>query len=242
MMSTSDLVAKIKENRERVLEKIGAATRSVGRDPDDVRLIVVTKGHSAVVAHAAIEAGAQRLGENYVKEGLSKMELLSDAEVEWHMIGPVQSRKARDLAWHYDWFHALDRLKIARRCDHFAERVDLEMPVLLECNVSGEESKSGWPAWDQDSWPSLADDLVPLFELEHLSVKGLMTIPPFDPDPETSRPYFQKLRRLREFLAGRFSQSDWRELSIGMSNDYEVAVQEGATMVRIGTAIVGPRS
>ncbi len=242
MISTSDLVAKIKENRERVLEKIGAAARSVGRDPDDVRLIVVTKGHSAVVAHAAIEAGAQRLGENYVKEGLSKMELLSDAEVEWHMIGPVQSGKARDLAWHYDWFHALDRLKIARRCDHFAERVDLEMPVLLECNLSGEESKSGWPAWDQDRWPSLADDLAPLFEFEQLNVKGLMTMPPFDPDPETSRPYFQKLRRLREFLAGRFSQSDWRELSIGMSNDYEVAVQEGATMVRIGTAIVGPRS
>ncbi len=241
-MTSEELINKIRENRERVLERIAAAARKVGRDPDDVRLVVVTKGHSAVVAHAAIQAGAKRLGENYVGEGLSKMELLSDADVEWHMIGPVQSGKARDVAWYYDWFHALDRRKIARRCQKYAQDADRHLPVLLECNVSGEESKSGWPAWDEDRWSALADELAPLFDHQNLTIAGLMTIPPFDPDPETSRPYFQKLHRLRDFLAGKFPQSDWSELSIGMSNDYEVAVEEGATMVRVGTAIVGPRT
>jgi len=113
--------------------------------------------------------------------------------------------------------------------------------VLLECNVSGEATKSGWPAWDETSWPQLAETLAPLFDLPHLEVRGLMTMPPYDPDPETSRPYFQRLRRLRDYLVEKFPEAHWSELSMGMSNDFEVAVQEGATIVRVGTAIMGPR-
>ncbi|MEA3349122.1 MAG: YggS family pyridoxal phosphate-dependent enzyme [Chloroflexota bacterium] len=236
-----NMIDEIKKNRERVLEKIGEAAHSVGRDPDDVCLVVVTKGHPVTVAHAAIEAGARCLGENYVREGMSKMELLFDYDVEWHMIGHVQSRKARDVVLHYNYFHALDRHKIARRCNRYAEQEERVLPVLLECNVSGEGTKSGWATRDENHWSEFADDLAPIFEYDHLDVRGLMTMPPFDPDPETARPYFQKLRRLRDFLAQRFPKSDWSELSMGMSNDFEIAVQEGATLVRVGTAIVGPR-
>ena len=116
------------------------------------------------------------------------------------------------------------------------------MPVLLECNVSRETSKFGWPAWDEMRWPEFAETLAPVFELDHLEVQGVMTMPPFFDDPEDARPYFEKLRRLRDFLVDRFPQSSWKELSMGMSNDFEVAIQEGATFVRVGTAILGTRS
>jgi pyridoxal phosphate enzyme (YggS family) len=206
-----------------------------------VRLVVVTKGHSVETAQAVLDAGARHLGENYVEEALPKMDALTEAGVEWHMIGHVQSRKARPVAEHFAWVQSVDRLKLARRLDRFAGEAGRRLPVLLECNVSGEESKFGWPAWDERRWPEFAEELAPLMDLPNLEVRGLMTMPPYNPDPEVSRPYFERLVRLRDFLAARFPSADWSELSMGMSNDYEVAVQCGATIVRVGTAIVGPR-
>ena len=116
------------------------------------------------------------------------------------------------------------------------------MPVLLECNVSQEESKSGWKAWDERGWKELASEMAPILELPALEVRGLMTMPPFFTDPEDARPYFQKLRRLQAHLQDCFPQVSWDELSMGMSGDFEVAVQEGATIVRVGTAILGERT
>ncbi|MBC8509943.1 MAG: YggS family pyridoxal phosphate-dependent enzyme [Chloroflexi bacterium] len=236
------LTEMIAENYADVSERLAAAACSVGRDAGVIKLIVVAKGHTVEVAQAAIQAGAKYLGENYVQDALPKIETLADADVEWHMIGHVQSRKARDVVENFAWMHSLDRLKLARRCDQFAAQANRKLPVLLECNVSGEVSKHGWPVWDESRWSVFAEELAPVFDFDHLEVRGLMTMPPFEHNPEDARPYFQKLCRLRDFLSDHFPQTDWRELSMGMSNDFEVAIQEGATIIRVGTAIVGARS
>jgi hypothetical protein len=205
-------------------------------------LVTVTKGHPTETVEAALKAGLRVFGENYAQEGIAKMLACSDwTGVEWHMIGHVQSRKAGMVAENYDWLHSLDSLKLARRLDRFAGQVGRRLPVLLECNVSGEQSKFGLEAWRENNWAALAGQIEPIIELGHLRVLGLMTMPPFLPDPETARPFFQRLRRLKEYLAGQFPGVDWSELSMGMSADYQVAVQEGATIVRVGTAILGPR-
>jgi len=161
--------------------------------------------------------------------------------VEWHMIGHVQSRKAQLVPGNFNLLHSLDSLKLANRLDRFCGEVGRKLPVLLEFNVGGEDSKSGWLAGDESQWPSLLSELAAVIALQHLQVRGLMTMPPLGGTAEFSRPFFQKLRGLQEYLASQFPQVDFSELSMGTSGDYEVAVQEGATIVRIGTAIVGAR-
>ncbi len=239
---TATLTETIRNRYHAVLEKISTAAHVVGRNADDIKLVVVTKGQSLEVTQAAIGAGVKYIGENYVQEALAKMGALSDAQVEWHMIGHVQSRKAREVVENFAWLHSLDRLKLARRCNQFAAQAGIRIPVLLECNVSKEASKFGWSAWDEMRWPEFAEQISALFEFDHLEIQGLMTMPPFDPDPENVRPYFEKLRRLRDYLVNEFPDTNWQELSMGMSNDFEVAIQEGATIIRVGTAIVGARS
>ena len=238
----SDLVQSIRERYLQTLEKIAAAARNSGRDPDEIKLVVVTKAQPVEVARAAIEAGARILGENYPEEGVMKLQSLSGfSAVEWHMIGHVQSRKAQLVAENFNFLHSLDSLKLARRLDRFRAETGRKLRVFIEFNVGGEESKSGWPAWDEALWPSLLDDLGMVISLPNLQVCGLMAMPPLGNDAEFSRPYFQKLKRLQGFLVSRFPDVDFSELSMGTSTDFEVAVQEGATLVRVGTAIVGPR-
>ncbi len=232
---------KIQQNYQVVRERLSKAAGQTGRDIADIRLITVTKGHSVDVIRAAYDVGARDFGENYVQEALAKMNELSMLGAQWHMIGHVQSRKAREVAQNFTWLQTIDSLKLAQRCDRFAFESERILPVLLECNVSGEASKQGWPAWDEDRWLSLADELRPLLELNNLEVRGLMTMPPYNPDPNAARPYFRRLRRLRDFLSQQLAQTEWKELSMGMSHDFETAVEEGATMVRVGTAIVGVR-
>lgn len=232
----------IQTNYERVMEQIEEVARSVGRDPDGIKLVVVTKGHPVQALLEAIAAGLRVFGENYAEEGITKMLACSDRiDVEWHMIGHVQSRKARLVCEHYHWMHSLDRVKLANRLDRFAGETGRKLPVLLECNVSAEETKFGWPAWRESDWEALLPDVAHVLALPNLEVRGLMTMAPFLPDPEATRPYFQRLRHLRDFFAAQFPQAGWQELSMGMSADFQVAVQEGATQVRIGTAIMGPR-
>lgn len=232
----------IEDNYQRVLEKIENSIRSVGRDPDDVRLVVVTKGHTLELARAAVIAGAKYLGENYVEEAIPKILAISgEFEVEWHMIGHVQSRKARRVCEYFSWVHSLDSIKLAKRFNRFAEEMGRTLPVLIECNVSGEKSKFGWIAWEEHRWSELDVELAQILELPKLEVRGLMTMAPLFPDPEQARPYYRRLRRLRDYLAQQYPTEDWSELSMGMSVDYEVAIQEGATIVRVGTAILGER-
>ncbi|MFC1997253.1 YggS family pyridoxal phosphate-dependent enzyme [Chloroflexota bacterium] len=239
---TEDLFQTIQTNYQRVLEDIENSAISVGRKADSVKLVVVTKGHSIEIAQTVTAVGGTSLGENYVDDAVPKIEALEGKNIEWHMIGHVQSRKARLVSEHFAWVHSVDRLKLARRLNNFSGDKGRMIPVLLECNVSGEASKFGWSTWDEEHWPNFASEIAALIELPNLDVRGLMTMPPYDPDPEKSRPYFIKLRRLRDYLSDQFPKENLSELSMGMSNDYQVAIQEGATIIRVGTAIVGQRS
>ena len=237
-----NLSSPIRQRYLQTLETIAASARKVGRAPESVRLVVVTKLQPVEVVEAAIEAGAQILGENYPEEAVQKItELKSQTGVEWHIIGHVQSRKARLVAEHFALFQSLDSLKLAERVDRFAAEFNRVLPVLLEFNVGDEESKSGWLASDETRWTELLTDVNAVASLTHLQVRGLMTMPPLFTEPEAARPYFQRLRRLRDFLAKQVPQVEWRELSMGTSADYTVAVEEGATLVRVGQAIVGQR-
>ena len=237
-----DLVSFIRENYQQALDQITAAARKSGRDPEEVRLVVVTKSQPLEVVQAALEAGVRILGENYPEEAVRKIQSLApQSGVEWHMIGHVQSRKARLVADHFALLHSLDSLKLAQRLDRFAAEAKRVLPVLLEFNVGGEQSKAGWDASDELQWETVPPDVSSILNLTNLRVQGLMTMPPLEADPQDSRRFFQRLRQLRDRLASQFPQAEWRELSMGTSADYAVAVEEGATLVRVGTAIVGAR-
>jgi len=237
-----ELVKSIQERYMFTLDRIAAAAKKAGRDADSIKLVVVTKSQPLEIVRAAIEAGVKILGENYPEEGATKIQSLPQASaVEWHMIGHVQSRKAQLVARNFNMIHSLDSLRLANRLDRLCREAGRILPALLEFNVGGEESKSGWLAWDENHWPELMKEVAEIFTLSHLQVCGLMTMPPIGETAEFSRPFFQKLKRLQGFLAGQFPQIDFSELSMGTSLDYEVAVEEGATLVRVGTAIVGSR-
>jgi pyridoxal phosphate enzyme (YggS family) len=158
------------------------------------------------------------------------------------MIGHVQSRKARAVCEQFACLHSLDSLKLAARLDRFAGELKRCLPVLLECNVSGEETKFGLPAYREESWENLLPEIDAILALPNLQIRGLMTMAPFLADPEETRPYFRRLRRLLEYFDRQYPRPEWRELSMGMSADFEAAIQEGATLVRIGTAILGERT
>ena len=233
----------IAENLHHITDRIDVAASSVGRSSEQIRLVVVTKGHPVEIVQQVIEAGVKDIGENYVEESLPKINATDQVDgLEWHMIGHVQSRKARRVCENFNWVQTIDSLRLATRLDRFAGELEKRIPVLLECNVSGEETKFGWPAWNELEWGDLAQEIAPIMEMRNLNVLGLMTMPPYTTDPEQARPYFIHLRKLRDFFATKFPDKDWFELSMGMSADYEVAIQEGATIIRIGTAIVGPRT
>ena len=227
---------------ETVSERIERAAARAGRKPGEVCLIVVSKAQPDEVVRAAVEAGVRRLGENYAEEALAKRTVVDpEGSVEWHMIGHVQSRKASLVAENFDMVHSLDRVKLASRLQGALVGKDKRLPVLLQVNISGEASKSGFPAWDESQWQEVAAFIRSLQVFDRLEVRGLMSIPPFSPDPEDARPFFRKTRRLRDRLSREFPAMEFPELSMGMSGDFEVAVEEGATLVRIGTAILGSR-
>lgn len=238
----SELVQSIRERYLATLDKIAVAAKKAGRAPEAVKLVVVTKSQPVEIVQAAIEAGAKILGENYPEEGVMKIQSMSEfSAVEWHMIGHVQSRKAQLVAGNFNFLHSLDSAKLAKKLDRFCSEAGKDLPVLLEFNVGGEESKSGWSAWNETHWQELSAELNEVLALPHLKVCGLMAMPPLGETAEYSRLYFQKVKRLQEYLSGQFPQMDFSELSMGTSSDYEVAVEEGATFVRVGTAIVGAR-
>ncbi len=239
----NELVKQIKSRYEATLEKIASSANRAGRNVESIKLVVVTKSQPVEVVRAAIEAGAKVLGENYAEEGVTKIQSLADfSAVEWHMIGHVQSRKAQLVAENFNFLHSLDSLKLAKRLDRFCGEAKRVLPVLLEFNVGGEESKSGWNAFDEGRWQELLSELNEILSLPNLQVRGLMTMPPIGAVAEDSRQFFVKLKRLQEFLMRQYPQVDFSELSMGTSLDYEVAIEEGATFVRVGTAIVGERN
>jgi len=229
-------------NLENVKHRIAEAAEKAGRDPASVKLIAVTKMMPVEVISAAVNASIRCFGENYAEQAAEKIKAIGkDVDLEWHMIGHIQSRKAETVSMYFDMVHSLDRMKIARYLDRYAKEQNRVLPVLIEVNLSGEASKYGWDASDESSWPNLADQCRKICAYQNLEIRGLMTMPPMFDNPEATRPVYKKLRRLQKFLKVEVSESDWNELSIGTSFDYPVAVEEGATMVRIGTEIFGSR-
>ena len=222
-------------NLKQIEERIRTAAQRVGRNPDSVRLVAVSKTQPAEAVKAALEAGQQLFGENYVQEFLEKAQQLP-ASVEWHFIGSLQSNKVKYLAGLTTLIHSVDRLSLAREIDRQWEKIGKPCDILLQVNISGEETKSG----------TTSEDLLQLAReaslLPHLRVRGLMTMPPFFDEPERVRPYFRELKRLAEVLASeQIPGITMEELSMGMSGDFEVAIEEGATLVRVGSAIFGER-
>jgi hypothetical protein len=236
-----------------VRERIGAAALRVGRRADEVRLVAVSKTFPSWAVLAAWEAGQREFGESRPREGVEKVVSVAELlEVEgvaerptWHMIGHVQSRKARYVVEHFDLTHSVDRLSLAEKLHARAEEGGRALPILLQCNVSGEESKYGFDlaGWEEDEGvrERFFTQVERILALPTLRPEGLMTMAPFVDDAETVRPVFASLRGLLTTLQSRFPDVAWRHLSMGMTDDFEVAVEEGSTMVRIGRAIFGER-
>jgi pyridoxal phosphate enzyme (YggS family) len=227
----------IAENVARVRERMSAACARARRSPNDVRLMAVSKTHPASAIREAFAAGVTLFGENRVQEFAEKSGELGGIAAEIHLIGHLQSNKTTKAAELFDAVDSVDSTKLAERLDSAAEKLGKTLTILLEVNVGGEEAKSGF-APDSEELRSL---LAKANELPHLQFRGLMTIPPHTEDPNGARPYFQTLRAVRDRLAKEFPHTDLYELSIGMSHDYEVAIEEGSTCVRVGTGIFGER-
>jgi len=237
-----DLVDQIAQNVETITQRIHSAATAAGRNPGQVRLVVVSKGQPVEVIEAALRAGVVLLGENYPEESQAKiLHLQGKYPIEWHMIGHLQSRKADIVARHFDYYQSLDRLEIADKMNRLLSQQNRVLPVLLEFNTAAEETKSGWDASQETLWNNLLAPVRQIIQLPHLEIRGLMAMPPMSADPEQTRPYFARLRRLRDFLQSNLPDLNLAELSMGTSSDFEIAVQEGSTIVRIGTAILGPR-
>ena len=224
----------IGENLARVREQIAAAAARSGRSPDDIELVAVSKAHPAEKVQAAVEAGQVLFGENRVQEARIKIPLLP-SRLRWHFIGHLQKNKIRHALPLFELFHGIDSLALAEDMQRVADEEGMRPRILLEVNVAGEASKHGF------SPEALRRDLESALSLGRLSIEGLMTIPPLAPEAEASRRYFVALRELRDQVEAEFALR-LPQLSMGMSGDFPIAIEEGATLVRVGTAIFGERS
>jgi pyridoxal phosphate enzyme (YggS family) len=226
-----------KDRLERVKERIEHAARAAGRDPGEVRLIAATKTVSVERLRKAVAYGCRTFGENRVQEAVAKMEAVAETPgLEWHFLGPLQSNKIKLILGRFALLHAIDRMEVAEYLDRVLRDRDMHQAVLLEVNVSAEPSKHGF------SPEALREVAHKMANFKSLRIRGLMTIAPPATSSEGSRPYFHQLRILAaQIESERIPGIAMKELSMGMSADFECAVQEGATMVRIGTALFGPR-
>lgn len=220
-----------------LMARITCAATRCGRDPAAIRLVAVAKTQPADLVREMVLAGARIIGENYIQEARDKFDALNDQPIEWHFIGHLQSNKAKYAVRLFDLIHTVDSWSLAQELDRCAQKAGKLQPILVQVNLSGETTKSGVA-------PDQATALVQaIAQLPHLRIKGLMTLPPFFDAAQQARPFFSALRELRDRLAGHaLPNVDMQELSMGMTGDFEVAIEEGATLVRIGTALFGERS
>ncbi|MEO8433725.1 MAG: YggS family pyridoxal phosphate-dependent enzyme [Pyrinomonadaceae bacterium] len=237
MTATPETSNDLRRRFAEVQSRIDAAALRSKRVPGEVKLLVVSKSHPADVIKSAIEAGVMDLGENRVQEAEDKIMTVGRRAARWHLIGHLQSNKARRAVTLFDFIHSLDSVELAQRLDRMCvEEERDQLPVLIQMNLAGEASK---PGIDQHELPELVETVK---RCTHLRLTGLMTVPPFYDDPERVRPVFRLLRELRDELnSQKVFPSGNGELSMGMTNDFPVAIEEGATIVRIGTAIFGER-
>lgn len=230
----------IQKNIEDIQKNIAAAAEHAGRKESDIRLMAVTKTKPAEVVAMLQTAGIRLYGENYPEETVDKISMFRSEKSTLAMIGHLQSRKAKLVADLFDEYHSLDRLEIAQKMEILLAERDKVMPVFIECNVGGEDSKSGWH-FDSDAIPdAFLKDFEAVSAMPHLEICGLMTLPPYTEEAEDNRKYFIRMRNIAAYLNQQMG-ARITQLSMGTSADYSVAVEEGATIVRIGTALVGPR-
>jgi hypothetical protein len=234
-------IAQIDRNLAGIRQRIATACRRAARTPAAVTLIAVTKTTPAERVRLACTLGLTDVGENRVQEARDKMPLLADLPLRWHMIGHLQSNKAGLAADMFQVVQSVDSIEVARR---LSQRVEAKgarpLPVLLEINIGAEETKAGFMVGDA-TMPVFEDALDQIIRLPGLDVQGLMTVAPIVAEAEHARPYFLQMRLLRDHLRSLWPQRSWAHLSMGMSDDFEVAIEEGATMIRLGRAIFGPR-
>jgi hypothetical protein len=233
-------IMSILQNITHVQERIGTAARRAKRDPSEITLIAVSKTFAPELVREAYAAGLRSFGENRVQEFTNKLESLKDLpDAEWHMIGHLQTNKAAKAVELFDAIDSLDSLRLAEKLNLAAEQLGKKLAVLIEINVGGEAAKTGIAADSRE----LEDILQAAPGLNNLEIRGLMTVPPFTKNPEGARPFFQKLRTLRGKVVERHLPNiSMGVLSMGMSHDFEVAIEEGSTCVRVGTAIFGKRT
>jgi PLP dependent protein len=244
----------VARNLREIRARMGEAALRAQRDPEKVELIAVTKTFPVEMILEAWSAGQRHFGENRPEEAATKIRgalarILAGPPVGapvWHMIGHVQSRKAELVIAHFDVVHSVDRLKIAQKLNDLGSRAGRCIPILVECNVSGEVGKYGYEAagWQVEDRvrERLYSEVASLVKLPYLQVRGLMTVAPIVEDPVEVRPIFASLRGLRDWLGERFPEADWSQLSMGMTDDFAVAIEEGSTLVRVGRGIFGVRS
>ncbi|MCD6586489.1 MAG: YggS family pyridoxal phosphate-dependent enzyme [Desulfobacteraceae bacterium] len=227
----------MKEQIKKIRKRIEQAALSCGRDPLNVQLVAVSKTVSSKNVKPVIDAGVFIFGENYIQEAMQKIDEIADSRLSWHFIGHLQSNKAKYVVRYFDLIHSVDTLKLAKEINRHAKKLNKVQNILVQVNIAMETTKSGVSTKDTIS---LIRDIS---KLENLSVKGLMTMPPFFNQPEKVRPYFKALADLKDqILKESIAHIEMKELSMGMTGDFEVAIEEGATLVRIGTAIFGDRS
>lgn len=224
----------VQENGAALRSRIEAAATKVGRSLEDIQIIAVTKYVSVETAKAAIDAGISHIGENRIEGLLAKKEALDTEEVDWHFIGSLQSRKVKDVVGEVSVLHSLDRLSLAKEIQKRLCQQDQTLRCFVQVNVSGEESKSGLAPTEVEPF------IEKLKAYDRITVVGLMTMAPFVDDAEETRPYFKTLKQLQQSIANKnYEHAPCTEVSMGMSNDFEVAIEEGATYIRIGTILVG---
>jgi PLP dependent protein len=227
------MTADIAHNFTSIRERIAAACARAGRRPQDVTLVAVSKGQPPEAIRAALETGHSLFGENRVQEAKAKIPLCP-GQARWHMIGHLQSNKARDAVHFFEMIESVDSLSLAREINKWGDKSAKTLPILLEVNIAGESSKFGYNP------DALLRELTDINALPKIEIHGLMTIAPWSQDPEKVRPVFRRLRELKEQCEQKLG-APLPHLSMGMSGDFEAAIEEGATIVRIGTALFGPR-
>jgi PLP dependent protein len=230
-------------NLQNVQQRISTAAQSAGRDPQEIKLVAVTKTQPVEVIRALPSDLVEILGENYVGDTQQKQEALGDSarSFQWHLIGTLQSRKAKYIPSLFSYMHSLDRLSIAQKLSRLYSEHHSKLPVLLQMNVANEVTKSGWSLNPAQPSAEILSEIDEVIHLPNLMVQGLMCMPPYSENPENSRQYFVDMRKIQTLFSRHFPDCDFSELSMGTSFDFEVAVQEGATYVRIGEGIFGKR-
>ena len=236
-LEESSCFVNIASNVQKIREGLRQAAHRVGRDPSTVQLVAATKTVSPSLLLEAYEAGLRIFGENRLQEAQEKMPIIGLRQgLAWHFIGRMQRRKLKDIVGKFSLLHSVESMEQARGIDAVAGKLGIQQDILLEVNVAGEETKGGFPCGN------MPEAMEQIDRLPHVVIRGLMTLPPFSDNPDSARPYFSELRQLRDSLAQQgLGHGGGEELSMGMSHDYRVAIEEGATMVRVGTAIFGKR-